>query len=160
MPQKFPAPIKYQSKNPDFRDLIADKITRQYFMKHLGFELTHIEDGYAEGSAPMLNFLRQQDGMFHGGVIATVADLVTGFAAFSLVGKDDRVVTSDLKISYFSPGKGDTIFARGWVIKPGKRLNYCEGEIYDVQGDKMTLIAKAYAIMATIEGKNKESDSK
>ena len=129
-------------------------------MQHIGFELTHIEDGYSEGSAPMKPFLRQQDGKFHGGVIATVADLVTGLAAFSLVAPDDRLVTSDLKISYFSPGTGDAIFARGWVIKPGKRLHYCEAEIYDTRGDEMVLIAKAFAIMAVIEGKNKEPQSK
>jgi|SRR6185437_429420 len=160
MPQKYPAPYKYQSKNPAFRELIADKITRQYFMQHIGFELTHIEDGYSEGSVPMKQFLRQQDGKFHGGVIATVADLVTGFAAFSLVGPDDRVVTSDLKISYFNAGTGEAIFARGWVVKPGKRLHYCEAEIFDMQGDEMILIAKAFAIMAVIEGKNKEPISK
>jgi uncharacterized protein (TIGR00369 family) len=155
MPQKFPAPFIYQSRNPDFAELIADKISRQYFMKHIGFNLTHVEAGYAEGEAHIEQFLRQQDGMVHGGVTATVADLVTGFAAFSLVGPDDRVVTSDLKISYFSPGQGEAIFARGWVIKPGKRLHYCEGEIYTTNGGKMTLIAKTFAIMAVIQGKNK-----
>src|ERR1017187_417616 len=123
MTGKFPAPFAYQSKNPDFKALIADKITRQHFMKHIGFEITCIEAGYVEGSAPLVSFLRQQDGRVHGGVTATVADLVTGFAAFSLVSPDDRVVTSDLKVSYFSPGTGDMIFGRGWVIKPGKRLH-------------------------------------
>lgn len=160
MQGKFNAPIAYQSKNPFFRELIADKLTRQHFMKHIGFGLTKIEAGYIEGSAPVAPFLRQQDGRVHGGVTATVADLVTGFAAFSLVGMDDRVVTSDLKISYFSPGTGDTIFGRGWVIKPGKRLHYCEGEIYDVHGDEYILIAKAFAIMAVIADKNKDPQEK
>jgi uncharacterized protein (TIGR00369 family) len=156
MTQKFQAPFTYESQNPEFKALIADKISRQYFMNHIGFQLTHIEAGYMEGSAPIVQSLRQQDGRVHGGVTATVADLVTGFAAFSLVGPDDRVVTSDLKISYFSPGMGDTIFGRGWVIKPGKRLHYCEGEIYTIDGDKLTLIAKATAIMAVIHNKNRE----
>ncbi len=155
--QRFPAPYHYESRNPDFKGLIAEKITRQYFMNHIGFTLTHIEAGYLEGSAPLVQFLRQQDGIVHGGVTATVADLVTGFAAFSLVGPDDRVVTSDIKISYFSPGKGDTIFGRGWVVKPGKRLHYCEAEIYMLDGEKITLIAKAFAIMAVIHDKNKDA---
>jgi len=157
MPQKFQAPFQYQSKNPDFKKLIADKLSRQHFMNHIGFAVTYLEAGYVEGSAPINQNLRQQDDMVHGGVIATVADLVTGLSAFTLVGPDDRVVTSDLKISYFSPGMGDTIFARGWVIKPGKRLHYCEAEIYSFDGEKQTLIAKAFAIMAVIHGKNKES---
>lgn len=125
-------------------------------MKHNGFVLTRIEPGYTEAEAPLALHLQQQDGMVHGGVTATIADLVTGFAAFTLADKDDRVVTSDLKVSYFSPGRGDKIFARGWVIKPGKRLHYCEGEIYVVKDGEYILIAKAYAIMAVIQGKNKE----
>lgn len=125
-------------------------------MKHNGFELTTVEAGYMECEAPLAQHLQQQDGLVHGGVTATAADLVTGFAAFSLVNPDDRVVTSDLKISYFRPGRGEKLFARGWVIKPGSRLHYCEGEVYVVTGNEHTLIAKAYAIMAVIEGKNKE----
>jgi uncharacterized protein (TIGR00369 family) len=154
MPQLFPAPYTYESKNPDFKALIADKLSRQYFMNHIGFDLTHIEAGYIEGSAPITQFLRQQDGRVHGGVTATVADLVTGFAAFTLVGPDDRVVTADIKISYFSPGLGDTIFGRGWVIKPGKRLNFCEAEIFTFKDGEKTLIAIATAIMAVIHNKN------
>ena len=125
-------------------------------MMHNGFELKYSEPGYIEVEAPILQHLEQQDGMVHGGVTATIADLATGFAAFTLTGPDDRVVTSELSISYFRPGKGDTIFARGWVIKPGSRLMYCEGEIYVLDKDKLTLIAKTTSIMAVITGKNKE----
>lgn len=153
---RFPAPYQYTAMNPQYAELIADKLQRQHFMRHIGFELSYVAPGYIEGGAPLREDLKQQDGFIHGGVSATCADLVTGFAAFSLVGNDDRVVTSDLKISYFSPGKGEAIFARGWVIKPGARLMYCEGEIYSVEEGRTLLIAKAYAIMAVIRGKNKE----
>jgi uncharacterized protein (TIGR00369 family) len=157
--QKFPTPYHYESKNPEYKALIADKLSRQYFMNHIGFELTHIEAGYIEGSAPITQFLRQQDGRVHGGVTATVADLVTGFAAFTLVGPNDRVVTADIKISYFSPGLGDRVFGRGWVIKPGSRLHFCEAEIFTFDGEKSTLIAIATAIMAVIHNKNLEPES-
>ena len=152
----FEAPIKYEAQNPEFKKLIEDKLSRQHFMHHNGFELTKILPGYAEASAPLKQHLLQQDGLVHGGVTATIADLVTGFAAFSLVKKDDRVVTSDLKVSYFSPGRGDTVFARGWVIKAGSRLHYCESEIYVIKDGEYNLIAKGYSIMAVIEGKNKQ----
>ncbi|MCX6352576.1 MAG: PaaI family thioesterase [Bacteroidetes bacterium] len=152
----FQAPIHYTPKNPDFLKLIHEKVTRQHFMHHNGFELTKIEPGYIECEAKLDEHLTQQDGFVHGGVTSTIADLVTGFAAFSLVSKDDRVVTSDLKVSYFHPGKGDKIFARGWVIKPGNRLHYCESEVYVVNNGEYKLIAKGTAIMAIIEGKNKE----
>ena len=126
-------------------------------MQYIGFSLTKIEAGYMEGEAPFINALEQQDGLVHGGVIATVADLVTGFAAYSMVEAGNKVVTSDLKVSYFSPGKGQKIFARGWVVKPGKRLQYCEGEIYTVQNNEYQLIAKVFSIMAVIHEKIKDN---
>ncbi|MDQ3072606.1 MAG: PaaI family thioesterase [Bacteroidota bacterium] len=152
----FTVPILYDVVNPRFRQLIEDKLSRQHFMKHIGFGLTKIEPGYIEGEALMDTALQQQDGLVHGGVTATVGDIVTGFAAFSLVRDEDRVVTSDLKISYFRPGRGEKVLARGWVIKPGSRLHYCEGEIYVATGNEYTLIAKVYSIMAVIRGKDKE----
>ncbi len=152
---EFEAPIKYTAQNPLFKELIADKMSRQYFMHHNGMTLSKIEAGYIEAQAPLNKNLLQQDGFVHGGVTSSIADIVTGFAAFSLVKNDDRVVTSDLKVSYFNPGKGDTIFARGWVIKAGSRLHYCESEIYVIKDEIYFMIAKGYSIMAVISGKNK-----
>ena len=157
----FSNPHNHVSRNPNFKELIADKLTRQHFMKLMGFELTKIEAGYIEGEALLDQKLQQQDGMVHGGVTSTVADIVTGFAAFSLVDKDDRLVTSNLNVSYYAPGKGEKIFARGWVSKPGGRLHYCEGEVYVIRNDEYHLIAKVNSIMAVIQGKNKQvEDSK
>ena len=153
----FSAPYIYIPKNPLFRDIIEFTRQKNRFMQYIGFSLTKIEAGYMEGEAPFINALEQQDGLVHGGVIATVADLVTGFAAYSMVEAGNKVVTSDLKVSYFSPGKGQKIFARGWVVKPGKRLQYCEGEIYTVQNNEYQLIAKVLSIMAVIHEKIKDN---
>lgn len=155
---QFEPPFIYEPRNPLYPQLIAEKLTRQHFMRYLGFTLTRIAPGYIETEAQLIRELQQQDGLVHGGVTATAADLVTGFAAFTLVQQDDRVVTSDLKISFFSPGRGDKIFARGWVVKPGSRLHYCEAEIYVVRGEAYQLIAKATAIMAVLQGKNKTAE--
>lgn len=142
-------------RNPEYKALIHEKLKGQHFMRHIGFDLTRIEPGYVEGRGPIQPFLTQQDGYVHGGVTATLADIVCGFAAFSLVSKEQHVVTGDLNIAYLSPGKGEHLFAKGYVIKPGKRLNFCEGEVWveSEEGDKM--IAKISATMASfIPGKD------
>lgn len=135
-------------RNPDYKGFIRKKLEGQHFMRHIGFDLTTIEPGYIEGRAPMDAFLTQQDGYVHGGVTATVADIVCGFAAFSLVREEEHVVTGDLSLSFLAPGKGQHVFAKGYVLKPGKRLNFCEGEVYTedtVNGD--TLIARVHTTM-------------
>jgi len=137
--------------NPDFEQDIREKLERQGFMKLLGFTMTKIEVGRIEGELNLAQQHLQHKGFAHGGVIATVADIVAGFAAVSLVPKGHHVVTAELKVSYFHPGVGDRLLAKGYVIKPGRKLNFCEAEVYVVkEGEEPLLIAKATTTMATI----------
>lgn len=140
-----------QTFNPDFRADIEEKLERQEFMKLMGFQVTKIEVGRVEGELILEQRHRQHKGFAHGGVIATLADIVAGFAAVSLVPKGHHVVTAEIKVSYFHPGVGDKLLAKGFVLKQGRKLNFCEAEVYVVVGDnEPLLIAKASASMANI----------
>lgn len=140
-----------QSYNPDFRADIKEKLERQEFMKLMGFEVTKIEVGRVEGELVFEQKHKQHKGFAHGGVIATLADIVAGFAAVSLVPKGHHVVTAEIKVSYFHPGVGDKLLAKGYVLKQGRKLNFCEAEVYVVKGSQEPLlIAKASASMANI----------
>jgi acyl-coenzyme A thioesterase PaaI-like protein len=72
---------------------------------------------------------------------------------------NQHIVTADLKISYLNPGVGTALFAKGWVLKAGRRLNFCEAEIFSIQGEERTLIAKASATMATLVPENPSPQS-
>ncbi|WP_317195532.1 PaaI family thioesterase [Rufibacter psychrotolerans] len=120
-------------------------------MHLLGFEIETIEIGLVEGQLQLEEKHKQHKGFAHGGVIATLADIVMGFAAVTLVPADQHVVTADLKVSYLNPGVGTALFAKGWVLKQGKRLNFCEAEIFTINGQgEKNMIAKASATMATL----------
>ncbi|MFC0610412.1 PaaI family thioesterase [Rufibacter quisquiliarum] len=121
-------------------------------MQLLGFEIETIEVGRIEGRLRLEEKHKQHKGFVHGGVTATLADIVMGFAAVSLVPADYHVVTADLRVSYLNPGVGEELVAKGWVLKQGRKLNFCEAEIFSIDGQgQETLIAKASATMATIE---------
>ena len=120
-------------------------------MQLLGFEITEIEAGRVSGELNLTEIHKQHKGFVHGGVIATAADIVAGFAAVSLVEKDHHVVTAEIKVSYFNPGIGEKLYATGWVLKQGRKLNFCEAEVYSISGsNEPVLIAKASATMATL----------
>tara|TARA_R110000796_G_scaffold74374_1_gene167086 strand:- start:44393 stop:44848 length:456 start_codon:yes stop_codon:yes gene_type:complete len=136
--------------NPNFKSRIEKFLERQYFMKLVGFDLNVIEAGTTEGWLTLKQEHQQQTGLVHGGVTATVADIVAGFAAYTVVPEDHHVVTGEIKISYFAKGKGDRLHAIGKVIKQGRKLNFCEAEVWCLDGEKRTLIAKATTTMATI----------
>lgn len=142
--------MEYKIFNPDFKARVLEHLERQNFMHLIGFELTSIEAGEVEGWLDMEGKHQQQNGFTHGGVTATVADIVAGFSAYTLVPQGHRVVTGELKISYLNVGKGSKIFARGWVLKQGKKMSFCEAEVWSVEGEQRTLIAKASTTMVTI----------
>ncbi len=141
-----------QPKNPDFKQTIIKKLERQHFMHHIGFNLTKIESGCIEGELIIEEKHEQQIGFLHGGVTSTLADLVMGFAAYSLVDINEATVTSDLKIAYLRPGIGHKVIAKGRVIKAGNLLYFCEADIIciDKQGNE-TLIARGYSTMCAIK---------
>ena len=126
---------------------IREKLKRQHFMHLIGADLTRIEPGRIEAELALGRQHQQQRGFAHGGLVATMADLTAGFAAVTLVPEGVGVVTADLKVSYLNPGVGQRIKAIGWVLKAGRRLHFCEAEVWcdDV------LIAKASATMAVVE---------
>lgn len=136
--------------NKDFKERIEKYLGGQHFMKLMNFELSVIEVGRTEGWLTIASDHKQQKGLLHGGVTATVADIVAGFAAYTLVPEGYHVVTAELKVSYFQPGFGEKLHAIGTVIKQGKKLNFCEAEVYTIDGEKRTLIAKATTTMAVI----------
>jgi len=119
-------------------------------MELVGFKLTLIEEGRTEGWLDLKQSHKQQTGMVHGGVTASLADVVAGFAAYTAVPDDCHVVTGELKISYFNPGIGQKLHAIGTVIKQGKKINFCKAEIWCINAEERTLIAKASTSMVTI----------
>ena len=139
-----------QAYNPDFKALVEKYLDRQHFMKHIGFTLDVIEVSRTEGWLTLEKKHQQQKGFAHGGLIATLADITAGFAAYTLVPADHNVVTGEIKVSYFSPGIGQKLHAKGWVIKQGRKINFCEAEVWSIDDDQRTLIAKATTSMVTV----------
>jgi len=133
--------------NEALRQRILDIFARNHFGKDLGFRFTEISEGRISGEIDLLEKYTQQDGYAHGGVILAISDIVAGFAAYTLTPPDKRVVTAEIKVSRLRPGVGEQLMATGYVLKPGKRLNFCEAEVY-CGNDHPKLIAKATTIMA------------
>jgi len=139
-----------KAKNPKFKERVLEKLKGQAFMRLMGMQIDSIEEGVVRGSVAFTDDLQQQDGIMHGGALATAADIVAGFAAYTLVEETERVVTAEIKISYLRAAKGAKIEAIGKVLKAGSRFSFVESELYAVDGDKRTLVVKANTTMAVI----------
>ncbi|TGE28024.1 PaaI family thioesterase [Hymenobacter metallicola] len=126
---------------------IRRKLERQHFMHLIGADLTSVEPGRVVFELTLEQRHLQNLGFAHGGLVATMADLAAGFAAVTLVPDGTGVVTAELKTTYLRPGTGRTLRAVGWVLKPGRRLHFCEAEVWCDE----VLVAKASATMAVVE---------
>jgi len=144
--------MNYETRNPNYQQTIQAKFDKNVFSHHIGFTLSHIAPGIVEGELIIKEMHLQQSGIVHGGVTSTIADIVMGFSAYTLVGEGEGTVTSDLKIAYLRPGNGQKLLARGRVIKPGRLLYYCEADIISVDElGSETLIARGYATMCAVK---------
>jgi uncharacterized protein (TIGR00369 family) len=121
---------EFQPADPDYAARVRASFGRQGFMRSLGAELTVVESGYCEIRLPFREELGQQHGFFHAGAIAAVADSAGGYAAYTLAGAGDSVLTVEYKINLLAPGRGDEAVARARVIRPGRTLTVCQVDVF------------------------------
>ena len=120
-------------------------------MHLVNYDLDTIELGQTTGFLEIKEAHLQQFGRVHGGVIATILDINMGFAAYTTVTRDQHVVTGELKVSYLRPGKPSRLKVVGTVLKSGKKVVFCEGEVWQIEKDQAVhLIAKASSTMMVI----------
>ena len=124
---------------------------RQPAMRSIGASVTSMDAGQCEITLPFSDKLTQQHGFIHAGVTAMIADTACGFAALSLMPEDAAVLTTEFKLNLLAPAKGEKLIATGRVVRPGKKLMVCLGEVFAEEGDKRRQIALMTASMMVIE---------
>jgi len=124
---------------------------RQQAMATIGASVRSVAAGDIELEMPFSEKLTQQHGFMHAGVITMLADNACGFAALSLMPDDAAVLTTEFKINLLSPAKGERFVARGKVVRPGKKLMVCLGEVFAEEAGQRKQVALMTASMMVIE---------
>lgn len=120
-------------------------------MKTIGAEMTELQPGRCDLTVQFGENLAQQHGFFHGGVIATLADVSGGYAAFSLLPADRTNLTVEFKLNLLRPGTGKSLLARGVVLKSGRNLTVCRSDVFSIAEDgSQTLCATSLATYMAI----------
>jgi uncharacterized protein (TIGR00369 family) len=107
-------------------------LAAQPFSLMLGMELTAFTPEGVELRLAITERLRQQHGFVHGGAIAALIDNALTFAGGSALGP--AVVTSEIKINYLRPARGDALIARAHVLHAGRTQAVCRCDVF-VSGD-------------------------
>ncbi len=115
----------------------------QGFIAFVGFEVVRVDLGEFETRLEVRDTHVQQDGFVHAGVIATMADHTAGYAAYTTIPDQFRLLTVEFKINYFKPAMGPVIVCRSKVINNGKKIKVVESEVYSVANDVEKLVSKS-----------------
>jgi len=130
------------------RFLAADAV--QGFTAHCGLTPVSLQPGRFVTRVRIRECHLQQDGFVHAGLIATLADHTAGYASYSLVPPNRRILTVEYKINFLAPATGEQLECRARVIKPGTSLLVAESEVYAITGSEKRLVAKALLTMAAV----------
>lgn len=133
--------VSWEARNPEYEAVVRESFARQSHMATLGARITRLTPGAVDLTAPYDARFGQQNGFWHAGAVASLADSANGYAAFSLAPAGTDVLAVEFKINLLAPAQGELFRAEGRVLRPGRTLTVCRGDVYGIQGDASTLIA-------------------
>ena len=113
------------------RIAFLEKDYQRGFIEFCGFQVAKIAKGYFESTLEIGENHKTQDNFVHAGVIATMSDHTAGYAAYTLVPDDMRILTIEFKINFLKPAYGNAIKCKSEVISQGKQIIVAQSTVYD-----------------------------
>ena len=126
------------------RERVARSLESVPFGKLLGLNLEEIEPGSATLSMAVRDELKQNNGVVHGGAIASIIDSATAFAIIGLLAEHERVTTVDLTINYLRPVVSGTITAKARVVREGGRIIVTAADAFDSENQLVATALSTY----------------
>jgi uncharacterized protein (TIGR00369 family) len=143
MKNPTPVDLKYESR-------IRTSFARQGMINTLNGQITHISPGELHIEAPFDERFSQQDGFLHAGAATSLMDSACGYAAYTLMPADSRVMSVEFKVNFINPAWGEHFRAEGRVVKSGRTITVCEGKLFALQNGEDMLVAMMQATMICI----------
>lgn len=114
----------------------------------LGIRVDHCDHGNARATlTPTANACWPSPGSPHGGVLFTVADTTTAWAAMSLAGAGESVATVDCSIQYPAPAVHGPYICEARSLKKTGRTVFVRAEIVDSRNAVVALAQATFRII-------------
>jgi uncharacterized protein (TIGR00369 family) len=145
-------PTSFHPSDPHFADRVRASFQQQTVMAAIGASVRSVTPGVVEIELPFRADLCQQDGFLHAGIVTTIVDSACGYAAYTLMPADARVLSVEFKINFLAPAVGESFIARGKVARAGRTVTVCTGEVVAQSQDAQRVIALMQATMMAVFG--------
>ena len=117
------------------KERIEKSVRNVPFGDLVGLRLDAVEPGLATMSLQVRAELLQNNGVVHGGAIATLIDSTAAFAIIPLLEQDETTTTVDLTVSYVRPLREGMAQATARVLRKGSRVIVLTAEVLDGAGN-------------------------
>jgi uncharacterized protein (TIGR00369 family) len=107
---------------PDEEKRIREAFERVPFAHLLKIELGRMKRGAASLHLEVREELLQNNGVVHGGVIASIVDTAAAFAILTFLEPDQTTTTVDLTIHYLRPLTKGRFSVEARVLRAGRRI--------------------------------------
>ena len=141
--------------NPEFVEALKTVVKDSPYPSHMRMTLDQIQIDRSEVAIELAECHLQPYGIVHGGVISTLIDTATFWAAFLRLPAEDGLVNVDLKLNYLQSVIDGKLTARGICMRPGRTICYSEASVYD---EKESLIAHGTSTLMVLPGKGLQLD--
>ncbi|HMK78692.1 MAG TPA: PaaI family thioesterase [Xanthobacteraceae bacterium] len=124
----------------------------QGFTRLVGAEVVSVDPGVVVMGLDRRDEVLQQNGLFHGGVIAYPIDNAATAAAATVIDRSKRtVITAEYKVNLVAPSKGDRLTCRAEVVKAGRSLTVVDARVHCRTDGEDRLVAVALATIANLD---------
>ena len=136
--------------DPDFESRIRSSFDQQGIMQTIGAQLLKVAPGEVRIELPWSKAVTQQHGFVHAGILSTIADNACGYAAYTLMPAGSDVLGVENKINFLAPARGERFVSVGRVVKAGRTLAVCAGEVWAYDNGTESLVAVMQTTMMTL----------
>ena len=136
--------------NPAYIKAVLKAVHDAPYPKLIGLEIALLEFDRCRIELALREDHLQPFGIVHGGVIATLIDTATFWAAFLRLPEDAGLVNVDLKLNYLKAVARGRLRADGECLRFGRQISYTVASVYDEAGE---LVAHGTSTMMALPGK-------
>ena len=122
-------------------------------MTTLGARLERVAPGEVVIALPFRADLTQQHGFLHAGVGAAIVDSACGYAALTVMEPGAAVLSVEFKVNLLAPAAGTEFLAIGRVVRSGRTLVVCAGELHAMHNERDTVVALMQGTMMAVREK-------
>ena len=140
----------FEPRDADYERRVRESFARQRAMQTFGARLLRVAPGEVEIGLAFSEELTQQHGYLHAGVSAALADTACGYAALTLTTAGAEVLSVEFKLNLLAPASGEEFVARARVVRAGRNITVCAGDLFALGGGAEKLVATMLATLMTV----------